>query len=98
MKVRSDSKEQIMTDFIIVTAMQLLNGTEPGGIHFPVSYWSLVPDSFGLDTHAVLLSAGLREGDVSWRFLEGFCLYSVCPQHGLDCRQDNTLGRAEHWE
>lgn len=92
MKVRSDSKEQTMTDFIIATAMQLLNGTEPGGILFPMSYWTLVPDNFGLDIHAVLLSADLREGDVSWRFPEGFCLYSICPQHGLACRQDNT-----HW-
>lgn len=83
---------QQRADFIIVTAMWLLNGREPGGILFPMSYWSLVPDNFGLNIHVLLLSADLREGDVLWRFPEGLSLYSTCPQHGPDCRQDKT-----HW-
>lgn len=83
---------QQRADFIIVTAKWLLNGTEPGGIIFPMSYWSLVPDNFGLDTHVLLLSADLREGDMLWRFPEGLSLYSTCPQQGPDCRQDET-----HW-
>lgn len=87
--VRSDSKEQTVINFIIVTAVQLLNGTEPGEVLFPVSHWSLVPDNFGLDT-PVLLSADLREGNVLWRFPGGSCLHSTCPQHGPACRQDKT--------
>lgn len=55
-------------------------------------YWSLVPDNFGLDTHVVHLSADLREEDMLWRFPEGLCLYSACPQHGQDCSQDKR-----HW-
>lgn len=99
MKVRSDSKEQTMTDFIIVTAMQLLNGTEPGGILFPMSYWTLVPDSFGLDIHAVLLSADLREGECVMEIPRGLLpIFNLSTAWtGLQTGQ-HTLGRAEHWE
>lgn len=61
MKVRSGSEEQTVTDFIIVTAMQLLNDTEPGRIIFPISYSSVVPGNFGLNTHIQLLWMQVEE-------------------------------------
>lgn len=91
---RSDSEEQTMTDFITVTAMWLLNGTEPGEILFPMSNWSLVPDNFGLDTHvcaSVCKGRGMCCGD-SWRA----CAYFQ-PAHSMDQTADRIGDTGQSW-
>lgn len=56
-----------MTDFVTVTAMRLLDDTEPGRIIFPISYWTVVPGRFELGTHAQLVAVGQREAGGLWR-------------------------------
>lgn len=61
MEVGSDSEEQTVMDFIIVTAMRLLDDTGPGRIIFPMSYRSVVLGRFHLETQAQLVAGGERE-------------------------------------
>lgn len=48
-------------DFVIVTAMRLLDDTGPGRIIFPMSYRSVVLGRFHLETQAQLVAGGERE-------------------------------------
>lgn len=74
-------------DFIIVTAMQLLDDTGLGRIIFPMSYWIVVLGRFHLETHAQLVAGGQREAGGLWRFTKVACTQPACGIEQLHRRQ-----------